>query len=207
MNYDILYTYINAIILEQGKWYMDVIDTLKYNTTDFFSHLKDNLSFQHKGKDNTLYRANLFCLTGQTNKIKKIKKTITKEILERIKLGENFESSYPNKDLLTQYLNTFTHYLLQKSLSPLIFSFEIDGISVLYLFGSTEFYEEPPKEISELLHIWYEREKPILMGKQIMTQSFYFKSLVGRKSIDIIPSHNDDNLYLLLEGNLKVKLD
>ncbi len=47
MNYDILYTYINAIILEQGKWYMDVIDTLKYNTTDFFSHLKDNLSFQH----------------------------------------------------------------------------------------------------------------------------------------------------------------
>ena len=69
------------------------------------------------------------------------------------------------------------------------------------------FYEEPPKEISELLHIWYEREKPILMGKQIMTQSFYFKSLVGRKSIDIIPSHNDDNLYLLLEGNLKVKLD
>lgn len=75
------------------------------------------------------------------------------------------------------------------------------------MFGSTQYYDEPPEKIRNILNIWYRKEQPILCGKQIITQSFYYQSLVGRKVLNIVSSQNDDNLYLLLEGNIKVKLD
>lgn len=206
MNYEILYTYIKAVILEQEEYYMDVVDTLRYNTSDFFSQIKTNLALKNDSEED-LSITNLFCIVSQKEKIQEIEKTIAQEIIHRITLGETFENTYQSKDLLTQYLNTFTHYLFKESLAPLIFKLELEDISILYLFGSPEFYEQPPAEILGILYAWCEKEKPILFGKQIMTAPFYYKSLIGRKSIDIIPSRTDDNLYLLLEGNIKIKLD
>lgn len=75
------------------------------------------------------------------------------------------------------------------------------------MFGSKKFYEQPPEEIRKVLNIWYQKERPALFGKQVLTQPFYYKSLIGRKVLDIIPSYNDDNLYLLLEGNIKIELN
>ena len=59
----------------------------------------------------------------------------------------------------------------------------------------------------EILDTWCELEKPVLFGKQILTQPFFYQNLTNRKTLDIVSSHNDNNLYLLLEGNIKVKLD
>lgn len=206
MNHEILYTYIKSVIFNKEDITMEVVDTLKYNTSDFFEQINKTLLLKNTSNDN-ISIINLFCITSTKDKIKKIKKTLSTEIINRIDLGKNFENTYNSPDMFNQYLNVFINYLFDNNLAPLIYSFELDNISVLYMFGGTSYYKQASQEVKSVLNMWYETEQPILLGKQIITQTFFYKNLIGRKIIDIVSSYQNNNLYLLLEGNIKIKLD
>lgn len=206
MNNGILYSYIKAAIFDNSEYEMDVVDNLRYNTTDFLKNIKANLSLENNS-DEHIDIINLFCICATKEEIKKIQGNIIQEIIDRISFGDNFELKYNSSDIYNKFINTFVCYLLDNNLSPLIFSFDIDNLSILYFFGSSRHYKQPPPKIKEVFYIWLNREKPILLGKQVITQSFYYKNLVGRKTLDIISNYNTDDFYLLLEGNIKIKLD
>lgn len=201
MNYEILYVYIKAGIFSKTEYAMDVVDSLKYNFDDFFSEIQNNLLLENNSSDD-LSIINLFCICTSKDKALKIKNSLLDNILNKLST-----STSPTNDIYDKYISTYANYLLDNNLAPLIFSFDIDNLTVLYLFGSKEFYEEPPEEVREIVNIWYQKEKPAVFGKQILTQPFYYKTLIGRKVLDIISSKKDYNLYLNLEGNVKIKLD
>lgn len=207
MNYNLLYSYINANIIDNENISFNSIDSISYNTNDFFEKIIDTLNIlPQNSKDKKI--VNLFCICGSSEDIENIKKSISLDIVNHIENNiKKAKYVNDNSTFYNKFLDIFTTYLINSSLSPLAFSLNIDDISILYLFGCSKFHSEPPLIVKKILDMWYEQESPMLCGKQIITQNFYFQNLVNRKSLKIISSQNDNNLYLLLKGNIKVKLD
>lgn len=207
MDYGVLYAYIKAVIFDESEFAMDIVDSLKYNKEDFFNNIQSDLKLENKSSED-ISIVNLFCICGSKEKILQISNNIQKEILERILISYELKNSYKSQDMYTEFLNTYVLYLLNNNMSPLSFLYDIDeNLSILYFFGSNIFHQHPPKDIEVILDIWISREYPYLLGKQIITQPFYYKNLIGRKALDIASSFDSDDLYLLLEGNIKIKLN
>lgn len=204
MDYGILYAYLKVAIFENNEYAMDIVDTLRYNTHDFFQNIERNLKLENESSEE-IKITNLFCICSNKQKINQIQGKIVKQIINQISNGNEFKD---NKDIYSNYINIFVNYIIENQISPLIFKLDIDEeLSVLYFFGSNQYYEQPPQEIKDIVSIWISREQPYLLGKQIITQPFFYKNLVNRKSLDIVSNYNSDDLYLLLEGNIKIKLD
>ena len=200
MDYEILYVYIKAVITN-NKYFMEVVDSLQYCQEDFFSQVKSNLSSEYNSYNN-LDIMNIFCICTDKSKATQIKSSLANDISNKLKGLK--DTSF---DMYNNYINVYIDYLLNNNLSPLMFSREIDDLSIICLIGSKTTCSQPPIKVQEILNIWHNKEKPTLFGKQVLTQPFYYKTLLNRKTLDIVPSISDNNLYLLLEGNIKIKLD
>ncbi|MGF7144831.1 hypothetical protein HNQ56_003264 [Anaerotaenia torta] len=61
--------------------------------------------------------------------------------------------------------------------------------------------------MKEAVRIWVNREKPQLLGRQVMIYTFLLNGLKGRRIIGIIPNAEDDGFFLLIEGGRKVRLE
>ena len=207
MNYNLLYSYINANIIDNENISFNSIDSISCNTNDFFEKIIDTLNIMPQNSKDTK-TVNLFCICGSSEDIENIQKTISNDIVNHMANNIKKEKCVNNSSTFyNKFLDIFTTYLINSSLSPLAFSLNIDDIAILYLFGCSEFHSEPPLIIKKIVDMWYVQKYPVLCGKQIITQNFYFQNLVNRKALKIISSQNDNDLYLLLEGNIKVKLD
>lgn len=68
-----------------------------------------------------------------------------------------------------------------------IFQFDDVSMSTYWLGESPE--DEGYLLIEEVIKIWRDNERPFLMGKQIMINSFLFKDLHERRIIGAIPEH------------------
>ena len=206
MNFEFLYVYIKAVISNDGKYAMNVVDSLNYCLKDFQEKIQDNLV--ESGLDENFEAFNLFCLCVSKDKQENFKDSLLKDILNQLySCLEKQEEIDAHSNMYEQYINIYVRYLINNGLSPLIFPIETEDLIIYLLIGSKEYLQEPPSKIMEILDTWCELEKPVLFGKQILTQPFFYQNLTNRKTLDIISSHNDNNLYLLLEGNIKVKLD
>lgn len=206
MNFEFLYVYIKAVISNDGKYAMNVVDSLNYCLKDFQEKIQDNLV--ESGLDENFEAFNLFCLCVSKDKQENLKDSLLKDILNQLySCLEKQEEIDAYSDIYEQYINIYVKYLINNGLSPLIFPIETEDLIIYLLIGSKKYLQEPPSKIMNILDTWYEHDKPALFGKQILTQPFFYQNLTNRKTLDIISSHNDNNLYLLLEGNIKVKLD
>ena len=207
MNFEILYTYIKAIIYDNQKYAMNFVDSLTYSQNDFFSAIQNNLLLEDELAENT-ETINLFCLCVSKEKSNYLKSSLLKDILENLSYSNpNNKTCNTSSNLYNQYIAICANYLSHTGLNPLVFSFETNDLVIFYILGSTNYSPKPPENVKEILNIWYEKDMPSLFGKQILTQPFFYKTLLNRKTLDIIPSHTDNDLYLLLEGNLKIRLD
>lgn len=212
MNYDILYFYIKAAIFNEEHIAIDVVDTLKFNKTDFSSHILDNLLLENQDSEDTKI-LNLFCIGGKKEKIKEISNTVSNTVKQTFQdvVNSDFEikeyDQIHEENILDQMVSIYTTYLLNNSLCPNVFSFSINDIDFVCFYGTKDYISKTPEEIINTLHFWSKKEKPIFLGKQMVTHPFFFKNLIGRKSIQLLPSQEDDKLYLVLEGNIKIPLD
>ena len=206
MDFEILYVYIKAIITNDEEYAMNIVDSLNYCLKDFKDKIQNNLV------ECELYESfksfDLFCLCISKDKQQDLKDLLLKDVLNQLySCLENQEETEDNSNIYEQYINIYVKYLINNGLSPLIFPVETKDLIIYLLIGSKEYLQEPPSKIMDILDIWYEHEKPALFGKQILTQPFFYQNLTNRKTLDIVSSNNDNNLYLLLEGNIKIKLD
>ena len=205
MNFEFLYVYIKAVISNDGKYAMNVVDSLNYCLKDFLEKIQDNFEIE---LDGNLDAFDLFCLCVSKDKQENLKDSLLKDVLNQLySCLEKQEEIDAHSNMYEQYINIYVRYLINNGLSPLIFPIETEDLIIYLLIGSKEYLQEPPSKIMEILDTWCELEKPVLFGKQILTQPFFYQNLTNRKTLDIVSSHNDNNLYLLLEGNIKVKLD
>ena len=206
MDFEFLYTYIKTIISEEKDYVMSVIDSLKYSKNDFFEKVEYEL--MENDFNEGLEVVQFFALCVSKDREKDVKESLLEDILRRLDIPtDNEDNSNFFSDMYNKYIDTYVNYLIDNCLSPLIFPIEFGGVIVYLLIGSKKYLEKPPEIIMGILESWYQKEKPILFGKQILTKPFFYKKLINRKTLNIIPSYNDNNLYLLLEGNIKVELD
>lgn len=78
MNYETLYSYIKAVIVDETNYTMDVIDSLKYNQKDFFIEIQNNLALANHSSTN-IDITNLFCICAKHEQIQKIEHSISSQ--------------------------------------------------------------------------------------------------------------------------------
>lgn len=107
MDYSALYVYIKSIRRDDSEYIMDAVDSLKYNSEDFFSNMQTNLNLINYIDDDGTDISNIFCICGTKEKIDSIKEILLTEIISRLTLGSNFEEKYSDNvyslNLLIQF--------------------------------------------------------------------------------------------------------
>lgn len=205
MNDGIFYFFI-----EKKGGNVKVIDTYQFNKEDFLNNIISTLVEQGKNKKKN--RTNIFCICGEKEKVKRDQDIIANEIGKTYKDIANhniFPESYNHihdNDMLYEFANIFSNYTLENGLFPNVFSIQFNGIYVCCFYGDTSYLKEPPKKITELIETWIIHSDPILLGKQLFTKSFYFETIVGRKTCGLFTHPVTHVSYLLLEGGVKLEL-
>lgn len=81
-----------------------------------------------------------------------------------------------------------------------------DNLKVICLGMGLEYEDSMLPWMEEAVRIWMNKERPQLLGKQVMIQSFLLDSLKGRRIIAVIPNKYGEGFFLLLEGGRKIPL-
>ena len=77
----------------------------------------------------------------------------------------------------------------------------------IYCFWAGENEKDESYLLSEnIVELWCSYEKPLIFGKQLMTQSFLLSDLNGRKIIGVYPDRETGGWAALLEGGRKLTL-
>jgi len=177
MEHSLLYLYIKAVITDKNEIVMDVIDSLKFNTADFYDNILSNLKLDNTSDEN-IKIFNLFCIVAERKTIKSPTDIIvqkTRQAFENIIKKGIFDIKPLNlndtKDIIENFSNIYINYIINSNSCPNIFKIELNDISFSCFYGSPDYLRETPIEIPNIINFWYQREQPFLTGKQILTRT------------------------------------
>ncbi|MBS7020731.1 MAG: hypothetical protein KH135_02515, partial [Firmicutes bacterium] len=209
MNDGIYYVYLKAILfLETNEIFYNVVDTLEKSTDDFFTEIDKELNLNQKStKDYTV--VNLFCILGKPNMVRAAKEKIVTMIQKNTKKfinGSKFKIDVEHGQMLERFTNIYNQYIFENKLCPNTCEFNQGAYFCECFYGTKNYIYQTPDYVLQVIDTWFQKELPLLAGKQMINQSFLFKDFVGRKALELISSVEDNCYYLVFEGNRKIKL-
>ena len=216
MSFEKLLVYINANI-ENGMITFNQTNNYKCQPENFFCEMEDMKNMSKL--DNNL---ELYCILGKRDVIQKIRKEIVEkinEIFNKIteenidnviynieKRAKDTSSDFEDRFIYSYINNAISDYTL-KCFMPLEVEWE-NGVVCLALYYTDNENDDKQLEISSIVKLFLEKEKPFFMGKQIMIQSFLLQDIKERKILGVLPSNIEGmGWYALLEGGIKLYLN
>lgn len=188
MKYNNLLVYIKGNI-EEELVKVEQINSYQYPFNDFIQRIEE---LQATVEDQDI---EMFCLLGEEEKIRNTKEKMTKSIQELfnellnsdinhimqvLNDGKNNKEEVISKRFFNLYLTSIIQE--EKLKYPRMAEMETsDGIVCLVLYSTHSPEEEKETQVSQIMRVFLEREKPFYMGKQIMIQSFLLQDVKDRK--------------------------
>jgi Holliday junction resolvase-like predicted endonuclease len=198
MDDNLFYLYIKAVIGDDGYLAMDTTNTLIDSELMFLDKVNSNLELLNDNTDGFKI-VNLFCILGETRDLN-YKMTHYKTYLLDLLFSDN-------NNFFVKFIHPYCEFINSSKLVPNVVRYKIDDdISCHCFYGAKELCDDIPEYIDTVFQFWLDREQPVLAGKQIMTLPFRSQDLIGRKAVSLMSSTKDGDLYLILEGNIKIKL-
>lgn len=154
-----------------------------------------------------------FCILGLENKVDFIFKVVEEQIKNNFKnlsedkeiLLENIELDFLGNDfakLIQEYI-----FLTEELKYPRKYQKYMGDIKINCFWCGLNPYDNSYIWTEDIIEHWIKIEKPILLGKQVMLQSFELSDLKGRKIIDTIIDTDSGDLLVVLEGGFKLNLN
>lgn len=203
----LLYFYIAGVPSAEGAMAIRAMDTYAY-LPGTFSENVISMSKEFDGGD----CIELFGVIGVAEKVRCLRDTLIEGLRENFDaLSAGEEDIYVKHPGLDVYGNCFYElvqlYFCTDTLHyPAELCVEDEGWSSFCLYPAEEDKQNAREDARAALEIWLEKEKPQIMGKQIMTQSFLLSDLVGKKVIARMPDTHCDSWNLMFEGGVKLSI-
>ena len=206
--------YAQITSYENNKFEMVAIDNYQHPFADFIREID---KIYERTSENTDPHTSEDCflvvgLPDQVNELEEIMRQNIQTAFDKLIKYSNMHMVTCDRNALLSVDLLSKLYLEQlfrngKLRFPLAKCIAIDrDLSVLCLYSS-EGPNAGSDSVDLALDMWMQRERPWLMGKQPMTQSFSFRKLEGRRIIACTPSPSTGEWMQLLEGGIGLSLN
>ena len=175
-----------------------------------FNFYNDSIDLDEKISDKDIVK--LFCIIGAKKKADKITECISQKIKKNYhNILDGYEPLLENNDLdqLSGDFNRLIHeYIFSDEIKYVRKHRISQGEWVMDYFWCGENPDDDSYLLTDdIVESWLSLEKPVLMGKQIMIQSFQLADLKGRKVVGVFPDSLNGEWILILEGGYQLKLN
>lgn len=215
MFYKNLLVYITAMIdYENERLFIDQVNNYKYSSDEFIKVIQQK---QQSLKNDNI---ELFCIFSSPSDIEEIKDNmnhrlnkIAKQIINANEFNpKNIYDILPSDDSIEQkFYSTYINTVINENSFKYPRMFEIkhatDNLSCLCMYFTESPEENKEIEVENAIKLFIRNERPFLMGKQIMINSFIFQDIKNRKILAVLPNFDGDGWYALLEGGIKLYLN
>ena len=202
-----LYLHLLGTIIADDRIKINQINTYQ-NPFDFYE--KVNKAHIESCNETDI---ELFCIAGLNEKINFITEVIDNELknnFESFNKQDEIKLSDERLDFLANIFNRILNENVFLGTEIKVIKKKIieSGVWKMACYWIGEEYELENYSLTEdLLNTWSSLEKPIIMGKQLMIQSFQLAEINGKKIIGTFPNCLTEEWQLVLEGGLKINLN
>ena len=204
----IMYFYLRGVLEENNQISIYVQDTYKCLPDAFYK----NVSFASLEEDDGENVVHVFGVIGASDKINAIAEVVKTGIqgnCQRIINGKSISKSNSKLDELGNvYYKLIQEFVCE---APNHFPYEYNesdeewSLNCIWSSNATESIAY--SLASRTIDIWIEEETPAIIGKQILTRSFFMSDFVSRKAIACVPNRSTGDKTLLFEGGNALNLD
>lgn len=188
----------DKIYIEQVNTYKDGLNFVKASNDLYYQNNSD---------------INLYCILGLKEKVECFSNIIENQI------KDNYNRIFEDKKLLEKcdkldvfgnnFYNLIHEYTFLEDAVKFLRKNKINGGAwAMHSFWIGDSPDDKGYLLTDnVLDIWLDLEKPIIMGKQIMIQSVLLSDLRTRKIIGAFPNMETGEWTLILEGGFKLNLN
>ena len=203
-----LYFYLRGTLNGNNQVYIYVQDTYKCLPEAFYEYVFKDFIDEDRNK-NVVYMFGTIGIPHKVHKIADVIKTGIQSNYKRIIAGKEIIKGTSKLDKTGNVFFKLVQEFFCEELNHFPYSYSKETEEwVLNGFWSSNAPEKIAHSLANsVIDIWLEKERPLIVGKQIMTRSFYMSDFVNRKAVGCLPRCNDGNWSLLFEGGNQLTLD